>query len=157
MFYFNWIQLLLTTMKKAETRDFVFLAGISKFTASCQLSLFLKISAQLDQIRKVSLARIICDNSNIISIPPLAFRQPNAKTWVMMSNFIWVQWFMSDLQDTVMRPEFEPAFISGSKLSILLQFQESATQLPQPTFVRRDPDSGFECLQGVTRTVASKP
>ena len=68
-------------MKKAETRDFVFLAGISKFTASCrQLSLLLKISAQLDQIRKVSLARIICDNSNIISIPPLAFRQPNAKT-----------------------------------------------------------------------------
>ena len=38
---------------------------------------------QLDQIRKVSLARIICDNANTIDeIHPLVMRPPNDETYV---------------------------------------------------------------------------
>jgi len=35
---------------------------------------------QLDEIRKTSMARIICDNTNIQEIQPLAFRLPNDDT-----------------------------------------------------------------------------
>ena len=35
---------------------------------------------QLDQIRKISMARIICDNTNIEEIQPLAFRRSNLDT-----------------------------------------------------------------------------
>jgi len=35
---------------------------------------------QLDQIRKISMARIICDNTNIEEIQPLAFRRANSDT-----------------------------------------------------------------------------
>ena len=36
--------------------------------------------AQLDQIRQSSIARLICDNTNINEIQPLAFRKANADT-----------------------------------------------------------------------------
>ena len=35
---------------------------------------------QLDQIRQSSIARLICDNTNINEIQPLAFRKANADT-----------------------------------------------------------------------------
>ena len=35
---------------------------------------------QLDQIRKTSMARIICDNTNIEEIQPLTFRRSNLDT-----------------------------------------------------------------------------
>ena len=39
---------------------------------------FYSFAAQLNQIRQTSMARLICDNTNINEVQPLAFRQANS-------------------------------------------------------------------------------